>query len=315
MDMSLTILLTYYILLGYLWCRQEKIQINIPSRGIILSQIPIIYFIYSSILHPFIKNDTKTFTYLANVFSKFLIIILFLHGFFTVLVYIMRKEKNTCYPRFLLSISFIFVAWVMLFLIAITLKPFSFFMEFSDNLIEKITKFKSPKDRYVFLQTLSGIFQGILATYVFSFSLMYKSKGKKIKDNEFLETLRSSMGAMTFFLAILSLSSLILKGTAKSIYWTIRLSVWLLPPLTGFLAVSSGFIYGKKNNPLAKYIGFLLIFSIALTTAVLVIPFIEEGKLVFSSTIAFSYNCILLIGLLAYLINNTTPLTNLLKHL
>jgi len=301
--------------LWYYWQKNaEDInnQSKIPSLVIILSQMLTLFLIRKS----FIEYEevsrrpiTKLYPFINKILIIFLIIV-FLSSCYS--YYRNIKKEGHKIEAGIGGLLVLFAGFLIV--IVINVYPLSIqnssLLQKGVNWVRKRAKFKDPKDETAVLRSFLGILQGILAVYIFTLG----SKLSKKISNEFLQTLRSTMGAMTFFLAILSLSSLIIAGSPESIYWTIRISIWLFPSLIGILAISAGFIYGNKDEPLAKYIGTMLTFIIALVIGVMITPFIEKGNLIFSSTIAFSYNCTLLIGFLAHLVGNNRPIANFVKE-
>jgi len=160
------------------------------------------------------------------------------------------------------------------------------------------------------IQLFLVIIQGILAIYVFLLGTRLKIK----VEGDDMQNLRALMAIIGFFSPIFALLNFIFHEYDAS-YWAFRLSLLLLPCLIGVLAILMGFIYGKSNIVL-KYLGTIIVFIIAFASGLSLIPFTPLGEIIFPCSIAFSYNCVLVIGLLAYILSHENcPLVKILKTL
>jgi len=149
------------------------------------------------------------------------------------------------------------------------------------------------------LQSLIGMFQGLLTVYVYGLGSKLKIK----PSNDTVNALRHMTTLLTFFSVIISVG-IFVQQAPYTLYWVMRTSLLISGSIIGVLALSMGFVYGKDKTYIVRYIGAIIIFSISTILGITVLPLTSIDGYVFPAMSAFVMNTILLVGVVGYLISD-----------
>jgi hypothetical protein len=162
------------------------------------------------------------------------------------------------------------------------------------------------------LQSLIGIFQGILGVYVF---LM----GSKLKINrsnygEVEDALRYIINIIALFSIIISLSIFAIRAEYTT-FWVLRSVVLISGFIIGAFTLSMGFVFGR-NVFILLFVGVITVFSINFISGIIIMPLTRIGEIIFPSMAAFVLNTTLFTGLVGYLLSDENcPLTQILQEI
>ena len=161
------------------------------------------------------------------------------------------------------------------------------------------------------LQALIGVFQGFLGVYVYGLGAKLKIK----PSEEIMHTFRHIASIISFLSIIVSLAIFGIQAP-YTIAWVIRPVLLISGFIIGVLALTMGFIYGKKKNVVVQYLGAIMVFCISFVLGTIITPLVRIGKYIFPAMSAFASNSILLTGLIGYLLSDERcPLTQMLQKI